>query len=106
MIRDTVRECVPQEDPTARPDYTEADIQAVRAVWNGTATPAQQRRSIDWMLFAHGTHDMSFRPSSSLLTAFAEGRRFAGTTLIWALKTAPTKTDADKIAVRLVGERE
>lgn len=106
MIRDTVRECLPNKDPLARPDYTEADIQALRAVWNGAATPEQQRRCLDWLIAAFGTHDTSFRPASNDLTSFAEGRRHAGTTIIWALKTAETKTDADKISVRLVGERE
>jgi len=106
MIRDTVRECLPHKDPTAPPDYTEADVQAIRAVWNGNATAEQQRRCIGWMLAAFGTHDMSFRPSSDRLTSFAEGRRHAGTTIIYMLKTAETKTDSDKIAVRLVGERE
>ena len=99
-------ECLPHKDPLQRPDYIEADVQALRAVWEGKATERQQRMAMEWMITAFGTHDTSFRPGDQHLSAFAEGRRHAGTTLVWMLKSAPTKTDPDKIAVRTAGEQE
>jgi len=99
-IKDSIAECVPQVDPLARPFYTEAEIQALRAVWEGQATERQQRMSMEYMIRAFGVHDTSFRPGDPYLTAFAEGRRYAGTTLVWMLKAAPTRTDPDKIASR------
>ncbi len=106
QIRDSIAECLPNPDPLARPDYTEAEIQALRAVWVGTATPRQQKMSLEYMIRAFGTHDTSFRPGESDLTDFAEGRRHAGTTLIWMLKVAPTRTDPDKVAARSVNEEQ
>lgn len=99
-LRDSIEECLPRKDPLERPDYTEAEIQAVRACYSGTATERQQRMALDFMIRAFGTHDISMRPESPYLTAFAEGKRFAGTTLVWMLKSAPARTDPDKIAAR------
>jgi hypothetical protein len=104
LLRKNIAQCLPHEDPLERPDYIEAEVQAVRAVWNGEADPRQQRMAMDFLVRAFGTHDISFRPSDPHLTSFAEGKRFAGTTIIWALKHAPTKTDPDKISVRKVGD--
>jgi hypothetical protein len=101
-LRKTREECVPHKDPLERPDYTEADCQAIRAVHRGEATPEQQARAIEWFIRAFGTHDTSFRPGDPYLTAFAEGKRNAGTTIIWMINSAPTKTDPDKIAIRNV----
>lgn len=101
MLRRKPEELLPKPDPVARPDYTEADVQALRAVARGTATADQQRRAIRWLIEqACGTYDLSFRPESERLTDFAEGKRWVGMTIVWMLQTAPTKTDRDKIAVR------
>ena len=105
-IRDTIAECVLHESPLERPDYTEAEIQALRAVWTGQAASRQQKMAMEYMIRAFGTHDTSFRPGDQYLTAFAEGRRHAGTTLVWMLKVAPTRTDPGKIAARHVGSNE
>ena len=105
MICDSLAECVHHEDPTEHPDYTEAEIQALRAMWDGQASERQQRLAMEYWIRACGTHDRSFRPESDRLTTFAEGKRFMGTNMIWMLKTAPTKTDPDKIAARLIGEQ-
>ncbi len=104
MLRKKIEECLPHSDPLERPDYTEAEVQAVRAVHRGEATARQQRMALDFLVRAFGTHDISFRPNDSHLTSFAEGKRFAGTTIIWAIKQAPTKTDPDKISIRKVGD--
>lgn len=105
-IKKSIGDCRPDKDPLARPDYTEAECQALRAVWTGTATSRQQKMAMEYMIRAFGTHDTSFRPGDPYLTAFAEGRRHAGTTLVWMLKAAPTRTDPDKIAARSVNEEQ
>lgn len=104
MLRDKISECLPHKDPIARPDYIEAEIQAVRAVYRGEADARQQRMCLDFFVRAFGAHDTSFRPGDPHATAFAEGKRHAGTTIIWAINTAPTRTDPDKIATRNVGD--
>ncbi len=104
MLREKLEHCLPHEDPLERPDYIEAEIQAVRAVWRGDADARQQRMALDFLVRAFGTHDVSFRPRDPHLTSFAEGKRFAGTTIIWAIKHAPTTTNPDKIAARKVGD--
>ncbi len=104
MLRDSIEECLPHPNPLERPDYTEAEVQALRAIWNGQGTARQQRMALDYMIRAFGTHDISFRPSNQHSTAFAEGKRFAGTTLVWMLRSAPSRTDPDKIAARHIEE--
>ena len=103
MIKDTAGECVrTHKDLTRKPDYTEAEAQALRAVWNGEATARQQRLALDFIMLASGKDDSSHRPGDSHDTAFAEGKRFVGLTIVWMLFTAETKTDPDKIAARKV----
>ena len=104
MLREKIEECLPHKDPLQRPDYLEAEIQALRAVHRGDADERQQRMVLDFLMRAFGTHDISFRPAGEHLTAFAEGKRFCGTTIVWMLKAAPVRTDPDKIATRKVHE--
>lgn len=99
-IRAAVAECVPHKDPLERPDYTEAEIQALRAVHRGEADQRQQRLLCDYLIRAAGTHDTSYRPGDPHATAFAEGKRWVGTTFIWMLRSAPARTNDDKIAAR------
>jgi hypothetical protein len=95
-----VEECLPHESPIERPDYTEFEVQAIRALYNGTASKRQQEAILPYIIRAAGTHDLSYRPGDSHATAFAEGKRFVGTTLVWMLKSATARTDPDKIAAR------
>lgn len=104
MLREKIEECLPHKDPLQRPDYIEAEVQAIRAIHRGDATERQQRMALDFLLRAFGTHDTSFRPAGEHLTAFAEGKRFCGTTIVWMLKAASVRTDPDKIATRKVEE--
>lgn len=99
-IRTSIEECLPHKDPLERPDYTEAEVQAIRAVHRGEATERQQRLAFDYLIRAAGTHDTSYRPGDPHATAFAEGKRWVGMTLIWMLRSAPARTDNDKIAAR------
>jgi len=99
-IRASVGECLPKKNPLERPDYTEAEVQALRAVQRGEADARQQRLLCEYIIRAAGTHDTSYRPQDTHATAFAEGKRWVGTTFIWMLKVAPARTDDDKIAAR------
>ena len=105
MLRKKENQILPHEDPVAKPDYVEADVQAIRALGSGLATPAQQKRALDWMIKSFGTYDTSYRPDSERDTVFAEGRRHAGMILVWMLKYAPSKTEPDKISIRQLGEQ-
>jgi hypothetical protein len=105
-IRASVEECLPHKDPLERPDYTEAEIQALRAVHSGEATARQQRLFFNYAMRASGYSDNSYRPGDSHATAFAEGKRWIGTTLIWMLTVAPARTDKDKIAARSTTSEE
>ena len=104
-LKDSLEECVPRKDPLARPFYIEAEVQALRAVHRGEADDRQQRMCLDFLMRVYGTHDTSHRPGDPYATAFAEGKRFAGTTLVWMLKAAPVRTDPDKTATRKVEEK-
>ena len=99
-IKDRVEECLPHENPIERADYTEFEVQAIRALYDGNASARQQKAILPYILRASGTHDLSYRPGDSHATAFAEGKRFVGTTLVWMLKSATARTDPDKIAAR------
>lgn len=63
-----------------RPDQWDvADIDAVRAVWNGEAQQHQQRRAIEFLMLRVGAlHEMSFSPIDARHSDFMEGRRFIG----------------------------
>ena len=100
MIQEHIESCVFKKDPLARPDYTEAECQSLRACWRGEASERQQKMALECLLRIYGTHDTSYRPGDTHATAFAEGKRNAGTTLVWMLKSAPTRTDPDKISTR------
>jgi hypothetical protein len=105
-IRVSVAECLPHKNPLVRPDYTEAEIQALRAVHRGEADARQQRLLCDYLIRAAGTHDEVYRPGDTHDTAFAAGKRWVGTTFIWMLKVAPARTDPDKIAARSTKSEE
>lgn len=106
QIRASIDECLPHKDPLERPDYTEAEIQALRACHRGEADARQQRLFFDYVMRASSYSDTSYRPGDSHGTAYAEGKRFLGTTLIWMLTVAPARTDKDKIAVRSTKSEE
>ena len=106
LLKKSLAECVPQKNPLDRPFYIEAEVQAIRALFSRDADARQQRIVCDWLMRACGTHDEPFRPENQYLTAYACGKRFIGTTFVWMLKSAPTRTDPDKIAVREVGEQD
>lgn len=74
-------------DPAWLPaSYTLADVSAVQALALGEAQPHQQKAALDWIIrCAAGTYEPSYRSDADggdRETAYAEGRRFIGLSLI------------------------
>jgi len=64
-----------------------ADVIALQALVQGQATELQQKRAIDWIIkVAAGTYEPSYRDGADgdRNTAFAEGRRFVGLSIVKA----------------------
>jgi hypothetical protein len=69
------------------PPYELADVAALQALAQGTATADQQKWALDWIIIqAAGTYNLSFDTASERGTAFAEGRRFVGLQIVKMLK--------------------
>jgi hypothetical protein len=69
--------------------FTEADVAAIQALNAGKANEGQQRHALEWIInVVAGSYDQSYRPGSEgdRDTAFAEGRRFVGLSLVKAIK--------------------
>ena len=72
-------------------EYKAADISSVQQLERGTATPEMQIRFLNWMITeVCGTYDQSYVKDTHE-TAFNEGKRFVGNTLIKMLKLEPGK---------------
>lgn len=66
-------------------DYELPDVEAVQAVAKGLANEVQQKRAIAWIIKAADTYDVSFRSDADggdRDTAFAEGKRFVGLSIV------------------------
>jgi len=67
--------------------YDAAAITAIQALERGEANKFQQTRAMEWILrFVCNTYDQSYTPGDTHETAFREGRRFCGNTIIKMLK--------------------
>lgn len=79
-------------------DYGSRDVEAVKALANGEATPEQQKLVLDWIVnMAAGTYELSFRSDQDggdRETAFAEGRRFVGMQVVKLVNMAPAMVAA------------
>ena len=103
MLRKRREDCKPQPDPLVVPDYTEADIQALRAVANGYATEEQQKRATEFLINdLCDTYGCAARRTEHE-TYLALGRQRAGQIFVYLLNDAPTETPAAKIAARYLG---
>jgi len=66
-------------------------VMAVKALQSGTATDSQQKEALDFIIMViSSTYDCSYQPGSDRDTAFAEGKRFVGNTLIKMIKMSTT----------------
>lgn len=88
--RKTEQAALEQHRPWKPPAYEPADAAAIQGLAEGNATPDQQRRALKWIIEqACGTYEMSYRPGGpegDRDTAFAEGRRFVGSRLVFMVK--------------------
>lgn len=77
-------------NPLERPDYTEADLQAWRALNRGEATTHQQKLLLDHLVnFVCATYDIAFR-TNQRETDLALGKQLVGQHIVYMLKTAPS----------------
>lgn len=91
----------PVSPAIAPPEWSDADVYALKALQQGNANEAQQRRALVWIITgAARTYDVSFHPASDRETSFAEGRRFVGLQIVKLLnlpvefiKTGPKPND-------------
>lgn len=105
MLRKGLEDRKQPENPLLAPDYTEADVQALRAVADGCGTEDQQKRAIKFIIEdICGAYDFAFRPGpADRETNVALGRQRAGQILVYFLNDAPTETPVAKIASRMMG---
>ena len=84
-----------QPPPYLPPVYDLADVTAMQALYAGEATPEQQKRALNWILYsACSVNDVEYR-TNDRDHAFSSGRRFIGlqiNKLIGINKLALTKT--------------
>lgn len=92
---------VRKEPPVYAPvAYTASDVSAFQALERGDCPPHLQQQALDFIISkACATYDQSYRPDP-YDTAFAEGRRFPGNTIVKLLKL-----DASKVAGKEPGEQ-
>ena len=72
--------------------YQSAVATAIQQLEQGTAGPDMQKRALDWFITkVCATYDQSYIPNDTHATAFHEGRRYCGNTVIKMLKLEPGK---------------
>ena len=74
-------------DPAPVTPYT---LRALRALHQGVAGPEQQKHFLEWLVkHVANIGGISFVPGQTDTTAFLEGRRFVGKTIVDALEIKP-----------------
>jgi len=69
----------PQWEPWKPTRWDKPDAAAFQALARGEASPDQQKRALRFLVEnIAGYYDISFRPESDRVSAFAEGKRFVG----------------------------
>lgn len=72
------------------PPYQLDDIRAVQAVAAGTASAAEQKRALDWIVnTAAQTYDEPFVPGQEDVRAYVLGRRSVGLAIVKLIKLKP-----------------
>lgn len=91
MLVEDAESIKPKSDPRDYPDYTAADVKALRAVARGNGSSDQQIRAIEYIINTIAcTYDINLR-SSTNFTMAASGKSIVGKHLVWLLKHAETK---------------
>ena len=69
------------------PVYNKPDHRAIQAIAEGTASPEEQRRALDWIINnACGTYDEPFRPGDGDTVTYMLGRRSVGLAIVKLIK--------------------
>jgi hypothetical protein len=85
----------PAHAPWLPAKYELAEVMAMKALADGSATADQQKYALAWIInVLCGTYDMSFRPEGDRETIFAEGKRFAGLQLVKLLNLTGAEIEA------------
>ena len=85
-----IKQALEENAPHKPAPYDDADVAAFQHLAQGVASPAAQKRALDWIINKGcRVYDLSYRPGGpegDRDTAFAEGRRFAGLQIVKLLK--------------------
>lgn len=74
--------------PHVMPEYTLADVVALKAMFDGAADADQQKRFLNWILNdVCPVGSLSYHPKDADATAFKEGRRSVGVIINTFLRT-------------------
>jgi len=72
--------------------YKAADASAIQQLEQGTANDQMQQRALAWIINSVcATYDQSYIPGDTHETAFNEGKRYCGNTIVKMLKLEPGK---------------
>lgn len=98
--RKTQDEFKHDSNPIKRPDFTWADVHALKALQRGTANKQQQQRALDYIiLHVCRTYDTPYRVTARE-TDVMIGRIAAGQDIVHFLNMRMSAEDLDKISVR------
>lgn len=79
------------------PPYDASIVTAIQQLERGECGGELQKKALAWIInVAAATYDQSYRPGDTHETAFAEGKRFVGNTIVKMLKLDPSKIRGDK----------
>ncbi len=86
----TQRQAIEAHAPWKPPSFEPEDAAALQALAKGTASAAQQKRALAWIIEqGAATYDLAYRPGAQegdRDTAFALGRVFVGQQIVKLLK--------------------
>lgn len=72
------------------PPYYLDDIRAIQALASGSASAAEQKRALDWIInVAAQTYDEPFVPGQEDVRAYMLGRRSVGLAIVKLIKLKP-----------------
>jgi hypothetical protein len=69
------RDKLPVSEP---PNYEQADVYAIKALWEGKANDGQQKQAMAWIMGACAVARDPFRPDDARLSDYLMGRQSVG----------------------------
>jgi len=92
-------------NPTRCPDYTLADVMAIRALQTGTASADQQKMALDYIInILCDTYGNPWRVDTSAKDV-AIGRMAAGQNIVHILNSATSSTSSTELAAKVAARR-